>query len=47
MLEIRNLTLAYGQSRILHGIDLDARAGEVTAVMGMNGVGKTSRPCGT
>ena len=42
MLEIRDLTLRYGQSQVLHGIDLDARAGEVTAIMGMNGVGKTS-----
>jgi len=42
MLEIRGLTLQYGQSRILNGIDLTARAGEVTVVMGTNGVGKTS-----
>ena len=42
MLEIRDLTLRYGQSQVLHGIDLDAAAGKVTAVMGMNGVGKTS-----
>jgi urea transport system ATP-binding protein len=42
MLEVENLTLKYGQSRILHGIDIVARPGEVTAVMGMNGVGKTS-----
>ena len=42
MLEVETLTLRYGQSRILHGIDLLARPGEVTAVMGTNGVGKTS-----
>ncbi|RYH01670.1 urea ABC transporter ATP-binding subunit UrtE [Salipiger sp. IMCC34102] len=42
MLEIKDLTLRYGQSQVLHGIDLDARVGEVTVVMGMNGVGKTS-----
>ncbi|EPX82687.1 amino acid/amide ABC transporter ATP-binding protein 2 [Rubellimicrobium thermophilum DSM 16684] len=42
MLAVRGLTLKYGQSRILHGIDLDAEPGRVTAVMGMNGVGKTS-----
>ena len=42
MLEVRDLTLRYGQSRILNGIDLTARIGEVTAVMGTNGVGKTS-----
>ena len=42
MLEVETLTLRYGQSRILKGIDLVARPGEVTAVMGMNGAGKTS-----
>ena len=42
MIEIESLTLRYGQSRILYGVDLVARPGEVTAVMGMNGVGKTS-----
>ena len=42
MLEVRGLTLRYGQSRILHGIDLVAEPGRVTAVMGTNGVGKTS-----
>lgn len=42
MLDVQDLTLKYGQSRILHGISLTARRGEVTAVMGTNGVGKTS-----
>jgi urea transport system ATP-binding protein len=42
MLEVRNLTLRYGQSQILHGVDLTARRGAVTVVMGTNGVGKTS-----
>lgn len=42
MLEIKGLTLKYGQSQILNGIDLIARPGQVTAVMGTNGVGKTS-----
>ena len=42
MLEIHDLTLKYGQSQILHGISLTAKPGEVTAVMGTNGVGKTS-----
>lgn len=42
MLEITDLTLKYGQSQILNGVNLTARAGEVTAVMGTNGVGKTS-----
>jgi urea transport system ATP-binding protein len=42
MLEIKNLTLKYGQSQILNGVDLSAKVGEVTTVMGTNGVGKTS-----
>jgi urea transport system ATP-binding protein len=42
MLDIKNITLKYGQSQILNGVNLTARAGEVTAVMGTNGVGKTS-----
>ncbi|TGN59082.1 urea ABC transporter ATP-binding subunit UrtE [Paracoccus liaowanqingii] len=42
MLEATNLTLHYGGSQILHGIDITARPGEVTCVMGNNGVGKTS-----
>ena len=42
MLEATNLTLHYGTSQILHGIDIAARPGSVTCVMGNNGVGKTS-----
>ncbi len=42
LLETRRLTLHYGGSQILNGIDLNARLGEVTCVMGTNGVGKTS-----
>lgn len=42
MLETKGLTLHYGGSQILHGIDFIAKTGEVTCVMGTNGVGKTS-----
>ena len=42
MLKIEGLTLHYGGSQILYGIDMEARAGEVTCIMGTNGVGKTS-----
>lgn len=42
MLVARGLTLAYGGSVVIPGLDFEARAGEVTAVMGLNGVGKTS-----
>ncbi|MEQ9260294.1 MAG: urea ABC transporter ATP-binding subunit UrtE [Roseovarius sp.] len=42
VLKTEGLTLHYGGSQILNGIDLSARRGEVTCVMGTNGVGKTS-----
>ena len=42
MLRVENLTLHYGHSRILHGVDLSADTRQVTCLMGTNGVGKTS-----
>jgi urea transport system ATP-binding protein len=42
MLDVRNIDLKYGQSQILFDVSLGAVAGEITAVMGNNGVGKTS-----
>jgi urea transport system ATP-binding protein len=42
ILRTRGLTLHYGGSQILNGIDMEAAKGEITCVMGTNGVGKTS-----
>ncbi|MBI3451360.1 MAG: urea ABC transporter ATP-binding subunit UrtE [Rhodospirillales bacterium] len=42
MLAIRDLHLYYGASHTLRGVSLDARMGEVTCILGRNGVGKTS-----
>lgn len=42
MLNVDNLDLHYGQSQILYDISLVAARGEITALMGNNGVGKTS-----
>ena len=42
MLDVTDLTLHYSGSQILYGVSLQARPGSVTAVMGTNGVGKTS-----
>lgn len=42
MLETKDLTLHYSGSQILNGISLEALKGQVTCVMGTNGVGKTS-----
>ena len=41
-LSAEGLTLHYGGSQILNGVDFDAALGEVTCVMGTNGVGKSS-----
>lgn len=42
MLTTTGLTLHYGHSQILSGISFEAKAGEVSCIMGTNGVGKTS-----
>jgi urea transport system ATP-binding protein len=42
MLTVEGLHLYYGASHALRGIDLEARKGRVTCVLGRNGVGKTS-----
>jgi urea transport system ATP-binding protein len=42
MLDVQDLTLHYGNSQILYDISMQAKLGEVTCVMGTNGVGKTS-----
>lgn len=42
MLETRDLTLHYGGSQILNQVSISAAKGEVTCIMGTNGVGKTS-----
>ena len=42
MLSITGLCVAYGHVEALRGIDLEAREGEITAIIGSNGAGKTS-----
>ena len=42
MLEIRALHAGYGSVEILRGIDLDVGKGEIIAVLGSNGVGKST-----
>ena len=42
MLEVKGLHAGYGALRILRGIDMQIEAGEVVAVLGANGVGKTT-----
>ena len=42
MLEVHNLSVAYGQSEVLHAIDLSAKTGEIVALVGRNGMGKST-----
>jgi len=42
MLKVTDLFTAYGQSVALHGISFDANANETVAIMGRNGMGKTT-----
>ena len=41
-LQAENVDLFYGAAQALRGVSLSAEAGKVTALMGRNGVGKTS-----
>ena len=42
MLEIKGLTAYYGESEILHNINLSVPDGKIIALVGRNGVGKTT-----
>lgn len=42
MIEARDVSVAIGTKRILHGVNFTARTGEVTAIVGPNGSGKTT-----
>ena len=42
MLEVRNLSLAYGLHRALDGVALQVGHGEIVTILGANGAGKTS-----
>jgi branched-chain amino acid transport system ATP-binding protein len=42
MLEVRGLHSFYGDAHILHGVDLDVPYGSVVALLGRNGMGKTT-----
>ncbi|MEL7282174.1 MAG: ATP-binding cassette domain-containing protein, partial [Pseudomonadota bacterium] len=41
-LTLEGLTASYGPSQALFGVDLEMREGEVVALMGRNGMGKTT-----
>ncbi len=42
VLELKGVHAAYGLSLVLHGVSLEARAGEVVSLLGRNGAGKST-----
>jgi branched-chain amino acid transport system ATP-binding protein len=42
MLRVTDLHAFYGRAHILHGVSLEAKAGEVVALLGRNGAGKST-----
>jgi branched-chain amino acid transport system ATP-binding protein len=42
VLRLEGLNGFYGESHVLHGVDLDVRQGEVVTLLGRNGAGKTT-----
>ena len=42
MLRLDGVEAAYGPSRVLHGVTLEAREGEVVSLLGRNGAGKST-----
>ena len=42
LLKFNEVVAGYGQARILHGVDLAVESNERVAILGRNGVGKTT-----
>jgi urea transport system ATP-binding protein len=42
MLEVNDLHVSYGQSEVIHGVNFTAAKSETLAIMGRNGMGKTT-----
>ena len=41
-IEVRDFTVSYGESEVVHQVNLSAAQGEIVAVMGRNGMGKST-----
>jgi branched-chain amino acid transport system ATP-binding protein len=42
LLQVRGLRAQYGQTKVLHGMDFEVKAGGITTILGANGAGKTT-----
>ncbi|MFV0333246.1 MAG: sugar ABC transporter ATP-binding protein [Tropicimonas sp.] len=42
MLEMKDIRKSFGKVEVLHGVELDVRAGEIHALLGENGAGKST-----
>ena len=42
IIQVSNLQKAYGENKVLRGIDFTAKAGEIIGVIGKNGAGKST-----
>ena len=41
-IEVKDLSFAYGEREVLHGVSFKAEAGEFLSILGPNGVGKST-----
>ena len=42
LLQVKRLNAFYGESHVLHGIDIEVKRGELVTLLGRNGAGKTT-----
>jgi len=42
LLQVKNLLAWYGESHVLHGVDLHVNTGELVTLLGRNGAGKST-----
>lgn len=42
MIEVKNISKSYGRKQVLNGVSFTAKKGEITCLIGVNGVGKTT-----